>query len=263
MIHLCTVLHCLYCTLRKNQAVAVIHFIQKTYTCTAGLEVKLTRTEEKRFFSFAWAPFCDSPLSLDWLGLADHQVNYDHIQLHKLQPDKSLSFVLSTFGSLTSTRALLLVNTYDSYELDEQFRPKSEGPCLPVMVVTKETGAGLLGFLKQHGRDVEVKVHEAGSLEEGEGEPDDWEVIPSLPPQGIIYQRIICNNLYGECLMALVIKLEQISPVKFPSLINICTTCGKSPRNNGPIPEFALVVLHWLCIGLIDYIMYVCTFDAL
>ena len=87
------------------------------------------------------------------------------------------------FSSLTSARALLLVNTDNSYELEEQFRLKSEGSCLPAIVVTKTTGEELLGLLREHGRDVEVKVHRGVTLDERVG--DEWEVIPSPSPRGM------------------------------------------------------------------------------
>lgn len=170
---------CIYEGKGKHFNNTVIHSTRQYVYLTAGLEVKLTKTEEKRFFNFAWAPFCDSPVSLDWLGLAHHQVTYEHIQIHQLKSDQSISFILSTLGSLTSARALLLVNTYDGYELDQRFRPQSEGPCLPTMVVSQRTGAELMELLKVHERDVEVKVHRGGLEEEGE---EDWEVITSAPP---------------------------------------------------------------------------------
>ena len=152
------------------------------------------KKEEKRFFNFAWAPFCDAPpSSLGWLGLAHHQVLFEHVQIQELQPDKSLSFLLSTFGSLTSARGLILVNVYDGYRLDDKYRAESEGPCVPTMVVSRRTGAELLGIVREHGRDVEVRVHGGGvEGEEGEGGiSDDWDVVSS--PRGTSsWSSLVC-----------------------------------------------------------------------
>ena len=60
---------------------------------------------------------------------------------------------------------------------------------VPVMVVSQRTGAELLGLVREHGRDVEVRVHRRGvegevCEEEGDsGEAEEWDVVNS--PQGI------------------------------------------------------------------------------
>ena len=159
----------------------------------AGLEVRLP-TEETKYFDFAWPTFCYGVRSLDWMGLAQHQVMYTHMQMYELQHGKSLSFFIATLGSMTSARALLLINVYDGFKLDAKFHPESEGPCIPTMIVPHKTGQELMEISKMYGRDVQVRIQhgggEAGGEGEGEGEgevagdPDEWDVIPSPQPQG-------------------------------------------------------------------------------
>ena len=40
-------------------------------------------TEETHYFDYAWPPFTQSPCDLRWMGLAEHQVTYPHIQVCK------------------------------------------------------------------------------------------------------------------------------------------------------------------------------------
>ena len=40
-------------------------------------------TEETHYFDYAWPPFTQSPCDLEWMGLAEHQVTYPHLQVSK------------------------------------------------------------------------------------------------------------------------------------------------------------------------------------
>ena len=166
-----------------------------TYKPNAGMEVKLP-TDESRYFDYAWPPFCSTPRNLKWLGLSRHQVMYEHMQLYELNHGQSLSFFLSTLGSMTSARALVLINVDDKYKLNERFLPATPdgGPCIPTIVVTRKTGLELLEILRLYGREVQVQVHGGEGVMDGEGEgdegegreedpSDEWDVIQS--PRGM------------------------------------------------------------------------------
>ena len=162
-------------------------------------------TEETRYFDFAWPSFCNTPRSLDWLGVAQHQVNYTHMQLYQLQKGESLSFFLSTLVSLTSARALVLINVYDGYKLDEKIRPEMDGPSIPTMVVSHRTGQELVEIVRMYEREVQVRVHRGGAQREegggegerererGPGDPDEWDVIQS--PLGTVHVSLSISTV--------------------------------------------------------------------
>ena len=167
-------------------------------------------TEETKYFDFAWPSFCTSPRSLDWLGLAQHQVTFPHIQIHELKHGESLGFYFSTLGSMTSAMALVLVNPYDGFKLDQKFHPENEGPCVPTLVVPHRTGVELLKILRLYNREVQVRIHATGKEEEAKesqaAQPlpqrisDEWDVIPS-PPGIYMYvyisqYRLIHTSIY-------------------------------------------------------------------
>lgn len=168
------------------------------------MEVRLP-TEETKYFDFAWPPFCNSPRSLDWLGLADHQVTFHHIQIHQLKHGESMGFFLSTLGSMTSAMALILVNVYDGFKLDQKFHPEKGGPGVPTLVVPHRTGVELFEILWLYGREVQIRVHCTGKGEEaGKSQTvqpqtqrisDEWDVIPS-PPGIYMYVYVSQLGLY-------------------------------------------------------------------
>ena len=81
-----------------------------------GVAVKLP-TEETHYFDYAWPPFSQSPRALGWMGLTQHQATFPHMQLYQLKVGDSLSFFMSTLGSMTAAKALMLVNTTNSLQV--------------------------------------------------------------------------------------------------------------------------------------------------
>ena len=116
---------------------------------------------------------------------------FPHIQIHELNHGESLGFFLSTLGSMASAMALILVNVYDGFKLDQKFHPENEGPCVPTLVVPRRTGVELFEILRLYDREVQVRVHSTGMGEEARenqaAQPlpqrvsDEWDVIPSPP----------------------------------------------------------------------------------
>ena len=89
---------------------------------------------------------------------------------------------------MASAKALILVNVYDGFEVDEKFHPQNEGPCIPTLVVPRKTGEQLFEFVSMYGREVEVRVHCTDVGEDGERQEvsreDEWDVIQS--PLGMV-----------------------------------------------------------------------------
>ena len=154
------------------------------------MEVRLP-TEETKKFDYAWPPFCNSPRQIEWLALARHQVTYPHIQLYELKHGESLTFFMNTLGSMTSAKALVLVNMYDGFEIDKKFFPQNDGLLVPTIVVPRKTGEALFEIMRLYGREVSVRLQCSASAEAVEtaeptkDDPDEWDVIQA--PEGIKY----------------------------------------------------------------------------
>ena len=110
---------------------------------------------------------------IDWVNLAKSQVTFPNMQLYELKEGMSLGSVMSTVNSMPSTKALLLINIDNTFEVNSEFHPNDENPSVPILVVTKEVGALLIELVEANPRAVEVKVElkEAGIMEEV-GQPE-------------------------------------------------------------------------------------------
>ena len=129
----------------------------------AGLKVRLKSepSSTARQFDYARAPFSSSLRTVPWADLTSSETTYSHLRLHQLSSETdSLSFFLSTTASLTANIAVILINIDNSFSLAEKFLSLSEDqmPLVPVVMVTKETGAELLEMSKEHFRDVEAMI---------------------------------------------------------------------------------------------------------
>ena len=131
-----------------------------------GLHLKLTNqaNPESRCFDYAWAACNQSARPLEWLGLTTSETTYQHIRLHELKKDDSLSYFMATLSSIPAARAMILVNSENSFRLSEKFDSEDQIPPVPVLVVTKETGRELLKLVEANPREVEVKVEVSAAV---------------------------------------------------------------------------------------------------
>ena len=132
------------------------------------LKVRTTTDEHEQMYECTWAPFNESREQIDWINLAKSQVTFPNMQLHELKEGASMGFFMSTVESMPSTRALLLINVDNTFEVDWKFNPKDGNPSIPTLIVTKKVGAALSELLEVYPRTVEVKVElkEAVTAEE-------------------------------------------------------------------------------------------------
>ena len=83
---------------------------------------------------------------------------------------------MATLSSIPAARAIVLVNSKSTYELSMKFRASEECPPVPLLVVTRETGAELARLVQEHPRVVEVRVGVANT-----SRPQSLELERQLP----------------------------------------------------------------------------------
>ena len=141
------------------------------YTCTCILigllHVRVTGNPElSRDFEYSWAAFNQSARPLDWIALTTTETTFQHVRLHQLTRDDSLSYFMATLSSIPAARAIILINTENSHLLSAKKLNLGGGgggggeQCfpVPVLIVMKEMGAELLRLVAEYPRGVEVKV---------------------------------------------------------------------------------------------------------
>ena len=129
--------------------------------CVAsGLQIQVSNKKEPQplKFDFGWGAFSQSPRAIQWMPLTPTEATYQHIRLHELQEEDSLSDFLTTMASIPATMAVILINSEDSYRLSDKFHTEDQSPPVSMLVVTQETGRELLRLVRENPREVEVKV---------------------------------------------------------------------------------------------------------
>ena len=120
---------------------------------------KLTRA-----LDYSWATFNQSARPLDWIALTTTETTFQHVRLHQLTRDDSLSYFMATLSSIPAARGIILINADNTHLLSAKKLNLGGGgggeQCspVPVLVVTREIGAELLMLVTEYPRDVEVKV---------------------------------------------------------------------------------------------------------
>ena len=124
------------------------------YTLSIGptLKVRTSAGGEEQTHDCEWA-FSDVTEEIDWLPLATSQVTFPNILLHELKEEASLEFF-----TVQSTKALLLINTNNSFDIDEKFYPRSEKPSVPTLIVGRDIGIALHNLVDTNPRSVEAMV---------------------------------------------------------------------------------------------------------
>ena len=126
----------------------------------------------KNPYHCVWPPFCESRPDIDWASLTTYEVTYPHVRLYELSGEDSLMMFVSFLEQLTSiptTRAIVLINTEESYDLDAKFSTSHSDTPVPVVVVKRKTGEALLKQAERYAWNVEASIEgeKEGKLEVG------------------------------------------------------------------------------------------------
>ena len=129
---------------------------------------------------------------MDWIVITERTDYQDrHIHIHRLQKDSDLQVLMATLDD-SPAAALLLVNSRNSYKIDEGYFPPGEMQFwqVPVMVVTSETGEkiqSLLSSCRASGAEARVEIEPRKS-------PSDTRT--TLVGSAVfLYQWVACGDL--------------------------------------------------------------------
>ena len=169
-----------------------VKFILVTQSSDIELTLRTDPDGKEQKLECAWAPFNKSQQPLDWMGLAEHEVMFPHMQLRELKEEDSMSGFISAMESMPAMKALLLVNITNSLIVDTKYLLKEDGPSVPTLVVARETGVLLKEHIKVHKEKVEVRVDIVSKEEKLQSEQSSF--IP--PGMCIIYVRVHLVYIY-------------------------------------------------------------------
>ena len=127
------------------------------------LRVRTTTGKPELKYTCAWAPFCESREPVEWVTLSKSAVTPPNMLLHKLEEGSS-AFLKSIVGHTPSTKALLLINQDNTFEVDTKFLAKVGYPSMPVLVVTKEVGVALSKLVEETITNIMVSDRETDPL---------------------------------------------------------------------------------------------------
>ena len=115
----------------------------------------------KKPYHCVWPPFSDSRPHISYTSITAHEVTFAHIRLYELSLEDSLSSFLSfleSLSSIPSTIAIVLINTEESYDLEERFNAYRGETPVPIVVVKRKAGLGLKTQLERYPRKVEARI---------------------------------------------------------------------------------------------------------
>ena len=110
-------------------------------------------------FDFTWSPVTEVPQMIDWVDIRKDESTSPHIRCYWLDDEKEEEVpTLMAIVLESSTVALLLVNTKDSFEIESKFLPPNEKCVFPVAVVTHKIGQTLKGVLDRYENEVQARL---------------------------------------------------------------------------------------------------------
>ena len=124
--------------------------------CTA-LQLRIRGQEGLSYFNYAWSSITGKQQAVNWMDIADHDINELHIQCYQMKPDDDIQFLSKTLNN-QATAAVILINHKNSYQIDPHLLPESKKWEIPIIVVTSEVGQNLNTILTKYGRDVQAKI---------------------------------------------------------------------------------------------------------
>ena len=152
----------------------MFHCTKYVYACKTtpiDLWIRIKGQKAKDPYHCVWPPFCTTRPDIEWASLTTHEVTFNHIRIYELSDSDSLSVFVSfleQLSSVPSTRAIVVINTEESYDLDAKFSTENyHDTPMPVVVVKRKAGEKLLKQVERYGRELEASIE--GGKEEEEG----------------------------------------------------------------------------------------------
>ena len=123
----------------------------------AGLQLKVKDEEKCQSFGYEWASIQQTPQSFDWTPVIMHDVTYEHVHCHQMQPEDDLPSLLANLDSRPGTKALLLINSENNFIIHQSLLAEDQVSIYPVLVITSESGKVLTRILEKNERGA-VKI---------------------------------------------------------------------------------------------------------
>ena len=155
----CTMyIHCVYTYIHIPFAMLRQQLSLSTLT---GLQLK-TKDKQLKAFTYALAPLTEgiNPVKKKPL-VTDDDVQADHVRAHKLESTEKLAGVVAHYRECERTKAVVVVNTADSLELDPAYLEGLKPDKFPVLIVSQRDGREMMDILEHEDEvvlcDIEVE----------------------------------------------------------------------------------------------------------
>ena len=122
-------------------------------------------------FSYALFPGVKYSTPVDWKLLETEDIEGENIRCHQLQGNELLTELFERYRN-SDSKAVVLINTSDDYQLAPDLISGVEKPCLPVIVLSKIDGETVLQCLddaSQISEDVYAKIEVETDVDGGGG----------------------------------------------------------------------------------------------
>ena len=97
-------------------------------------------------FDYVLFPGMKLSLPVEWTYLTTEKVESENIRCHKLQAGDHLTDLLEEFGQ-SYAKAVVLINTEDSYQLAEEFISSVKESNFPIVIIKKSDGDDILYYI--------------------------------------------------------------------------------------------------------------------
>ena len=139
-----------------------------------GLKLKLqSQTAHLQCFSYALFPTMERSCPVGWQYLVTEHEEAENIRLHQISEGDNLGALLEEFKQ-SYAKAVVFINTEDSYELGEGLVSSVQEVPFPLLVVKKSDGEEIVRCLERHVGDcIYARVDAENQVDE----------VDRLPPQ--------------------------------------------------------------------------------
>ncbi len=130
-----------------------------------------------QLYTYSWAHInaSSTPRAIEWLPVSLQEQTSDHIRCHNLRRESvDAPLLMATLGSSSSIKAVIVINSENSYRVDPKYFPEEGKWLVPVFIVTSDTGQMITDTISKHEGEVSAKLDPAFPEEPG------WSLFLSL-----------------------------------------------------------------------------------
>lgn len=141
---------------------------KRNIVCILGLKLRLKgETTILKCFPYALFPTMPESVPVDWQNFSTKKEETDSILLHELAEEDQLADILDEFKQ-GYTKAAVLINMTDSYELEEKFVSSIKEVPFTTVTVQKTDGAEIMKLYLTCNEDLQASVMAENGVDEPE-----------------------------------------------------------------------------------------------